>query len=100
MKGSFEQKIWNNSNHMGGVPMYVNKNFVVPVGLFVATKPNHCYNNEKLQIGNTVVIHDDIELDILEPIEKKYVQKKEKSKSNQSKKNKTSKKSKSSKKKP
>jgi hypothetical protein len=104
MNGHLQQHIWNDKNHMGGTPMHINKNIVSPTGLYViAVEPTHCQNEQLPQIEVRTMTQEDIQLDILDPIEKKYIQKKENSKSNHSnskkaKKSKSSKSSKSSKK--
>ena len=101
MNGHLQQHIWNDKNHMGGTPMHINKNIVSPTGLYViAVEPTNCQNEQLPQIEVRTMTQEDIQLDILDPIEKKYIQKKENSKSNHSnsKKAKKSKSSKSSKK--
>jgi hypothetical protein len=104
MIGDLQQHIWNHKNHMGGTPMHINKNIVSPTGLYVIPIDlTHCQNEQLPQIEVRTVTQEDIQFDILDPIEKKYIQKKEKSKSNHSnskkaKKTKSSKSSKSSKK--
>ena len=85
MTGHLQQHIWNDKNHMGGTPMHINKNIVSPTGLYViAVEPTHCQNELLPQIEVRSVTQDDIQFDILYPIEKKYIQKKEKSSSNHS----------------
>ena len=76
MTGHLQQHIWNDKNHMGGTPMHINKNIVSPTGLYViAVEPTHCQNELLPQIEVRSVTQDDIQFDILDPIEKKYIQK-------------------------
>ena len=85
MNGHLQQHIWNDKNHMGGTPMHINKNIVSPTGLYViAVEPTHCQNEQLPQIEVRTVTQDDIQFDILDPIEQKYIQKKEKTQSNHS----------------